>query len=1764
MGISITMSLVSNSYSNDTLVSDLKLTVTTGTSQEIGFTIEPATYTNALLTAADAAADAAIAEYTTQVYTVTSATLHASAADLSAVDGSYVVADAGAGTATFTVVIASNVATSVTLLSAGTGYTADATVTLAGTAADGTVLGGTAPAIRANITGSSGDAGVITAATRAAAADAATAAGLTVLAAAITNAADDAAAKVVLDAAIAAEGAIHDAITIDTDGLTAAMLEDGNYRIAYSDAIGAVNYSSANAVQVIQFTMKDGVMLGSHAKLSNVKSDKVFASTGGPSASAATKITGSIIGLVNGTGYGIQVTHLGANINRAGSVGTGASQPRVIVNGGPVALNNDFRVTLTAVSGATDSARVEFKLAGSDTAQHTTGNYGDLAYLRLMWSNCETCVFHTEDIDLSQATIYDGGNKLLINRQIDLKDPVATTLFEYSAALVDKAGAVSSFASTGFASSVANNANNVEGIAINGDSAAGTEMKVNWTKSTFTAKTIVGYEIITQKLATGTAALADSSLVDDDGVTPFICNIDHGSNTITQIPVASLQYKIDTAAVEAVWASGNVTTPAADAVYSTTVFEKTLTGLDARANYAVWIRAYHAEGVKGSIGLDKMSAPSEVYVADIGTGVYDSVTGLTPAVAGLRSFDATKHSWAGSYIQTAIGATPISLAQYDLATATSSPVQVALFKQETTSVKTGVTDELTGKPSDLTSSIVLLSGKYVQADDLTVYNSAGVATPGSIQPEANVGGDNLMETSLAFKWEDKDISLQGMDTGRKMQYVCFEKSQYDKLNASQLAEWYAGSLVKTAQVGAPGTNNYATAIKYAVDWEDMITDATYGIGDGELTAATYNSLAKNTSTRYCRFQNSTSSITNTASNGTIATFNSNGSLAGNAVEGIVLPKFHTVTIAADGTLSDIVKGASAADLVLGKEYVFALRVVNSNGASAIKTFTEKAVTGRASAATFLHEDAAVDGSDGDLIDARSLLWDTATNKFVIKMTDKHVATTEDDTSDDVILFEPTGARPDNMSYEAIIHSAVIEDAHGLTNVNAASQPAYRVSTEAQAAADNTAGGITSVVALPITCTKSVSDRVTTVSFDKVWAKALTYTSSTDAGGTVTYTEVPAATYSLVSLSALKGYKFEIKLVAKNDNGARTLVSTGTLEGTFTFTGGRQVFGSKATFEAIATVATNVKPANDTTTTPTTVFPDVRKKDAVTTLANVQPNAYTPSATTATESVTGTASNIYMLSADIKDLTKTQFDTVGRKIDTIKYEVFQTLSDGTHKTVLKDIVAPTGRAVTSTNNSGVTSTTSSSDAYYMGKGLPLVYERPIQLYQSDGANGYAATPAVYGTNNNMPNKFNTWVPESAIEYGYKLQMKISLVSTAAADFAELRGKATLLASAEDYVTAEKTIQYTTRPFDDHDEVSQMTVTPGDQKMTVYWSAPDMAATEMQGADGEVPTLTGYQIEVYDMVSRDSGKIGTTANDRKFRDEGASGEGVASKTDALSTPFKLIPASTLDATMTSYEITGLKNGKNYVPIIRTVTNQAGSSVLSAGRTIKANIGISASGQPDIVKHDVKVFYADTNTLAYTAARWKAVNAVSSVQAAGEDKTSVVLNDGSASLNDGTANSANKTIVIPFGAPIITADLTADSNSLKVDNNGSELLFGAMLQTAPGGTNPTPGALGAQRIGSTANAVSGMDNVFYLDLSFGGAGAGVTPFDNANDPAIYTSPAGQSDAGTAYPGRKTVSVASQYLGENWTQESNYLFASNAAGTTVGKIVGGAYTAL
>jgi hypothetical protein len=143
-----------------------------------------------------------------------------------------------------------------------------------------------------------------------------------------------------------------------------------------------------------------------------------------------------------------------------------------------------------------------------------------------------------------------------------------------------------------------------------------------------------------------------------------------------------------------------------------------------------------------------------------------------------------------------------------------------------------------------------------------------------------------------------------------------------------------------------------------------------------------------------------------------------------------------------------------------------------------------------------------------------------------------------------------------------------------------------------------------------------------------------------------------------------------------------------------------------------------------------------------------------------------------------------------------------------------------------------------------------------------------------------------------------------------------------------------------------------------------------------------------------------------------------------------------------------------------------------------------------------------------------------------------------------------------VVPFGTPFIEVDLSATPKTLKVDDNGSVLLFGAMLQTAPGGNNGTPATGSATQIGMNTSSAD-LDNVFYLDLSFGTPSGGAeTRFSGDTGPVTYKSPDGAADAGVAYPARSVVNVNTAYLGSNWASETNYVFASNAAGTTVGKV--------
>ena len=1539
VGISITMSLVRNSYASTT--SDLRLEVEAGTSGQVDFTVKVVDNT-ALLTAADAA----IADY----------------------DG----------------ISAFN---------------------------DGTL--------------------------RPAAATAATAAGLFALAAAITDAADDAAAKVVLDAAITGTGAIGAAITADSDtAFTSADLVNGNYRIAYSDAIGAVNYQAANSVFAIQLSIVNGKYVGSHGKLSNVKTNAIYAADGVTITTQPSEITGTMIGLINGTGYGMQITQVKtAGSGASASVGAGASVPRVIVNGGPTALTDGFRVNLSLPSAGTngtdeDDAVIELNLAASQAAaEHTTGDYKDIKYVRFMWSNAITCEFKTIDFDIQgSSTIYDGGSKLLVNRLHDFESPVATTLFEYSVALVDSAGVVSSYASTEYSSSVADNATGVQNISISGDTASGTELVIEWDAPEFTAKTILGYQIIVQKLATGTAALADISKA-SNGVTPFICDYAHANNLSQKIELGAVSFKTD----------------------STTRRTYTYTGLTPLAKYAVWVRAYHpvVTGMPeyGAIGMDKMSTPTQKWVADSDGA----------STAGYVAWAPTKDSWAGSYIETAANATPLN------ATELGTPVR--LFDKLDSSQLDGVSADLTGAPADFSSvaaSIVVLNGNAVQKGGVDADAGNNVADI-----------DGIMDSSIAIKWRDEDLNFRGMeDSGREMQYMCFEKSVYDNATTNgYLTDYYAGVLETTSSTTA--IPNY-----YAAGWTMMVNDSG-AIGDGVTTNPAYQVFAKDSSTRYCRFSN-----TATVANGALTTFNADGSVNADAVPTLRRPVLTSFTEDDDDLLTGVT--AAAATLELGSEYVFVLRLKNSNGTNTPKPLIAKMVQGRAKASAFFDEDGevALSSDASDDTTKTSLLWNPASSRFEFKICDKD-KTDEDDIA---TLHEATGAKPTDMSYDVQITAFEQGDSRNGAN-------AYGSDKATQATHEV-------ILNKSIACTAGAPvDGVTTVSFDKVYAKELTHVAAVTGGANASTT---SGSEALVSLSDLYGYTFKMKLIAKNSNGSAH-------NGEVTYDTARQVFSTEATFAGLLTQATIVKPADTVVSGVTTVYADVREQ----TVANYSPTNGGPA----------DSSNIILnLSADIKDITAANFDTVGRKVDKIRYEIYQTKSDGTKETLQSVTdVTPTYR-ITPAVGQGSEGTSGRSS-----EGLSMSYSQVIYTTTTDATVDIA---------NEMTNRFNVHVPKSLCLMGYPIKMKISLVSDAAADLAQTPAGDDLAASSKEFVMTEKLVTFTTKPVENHDEAGHMSVIAGDNQLTVSWSAPNMAADELQGV-GEnptAPTLEGYQLELYDIITR------TRADNAAVKFKVVTGITAAEATDALSVPSHKITKSTLLANMTQYTITGLKNGKNYVPVLKTVTRQGGVDVISEGRTTYGTIGTDSN---EVVFHAVDVMN-DDDSVAYTAARWRTTSNQT-------DKTGEVLKT--------TAGSSSKTSITPFGAPIITADLTADANSLKVDDNGSGLLFGAMLQTAPGGTNATPSG-GSQRIGSEANAAPGIDNVFYLDLSFGGAGVGVTPFDSG--PVPYKSPAGQSDAGTTYPGRMVTSVASEYLGANWTQESNYLFASNEAGTTVGKIVGGAYTAL
>jgi len=416
---------------------------------------------------------------------------------------------------------------------------------------------------------------------------------------------------------------------------------------------------------------------------------------------------------------------------------------------------------------------------------------------------------------------------------------------------------------------------------------------------------------------------------------------------------------------------------------------------------------------------------------------------------------------------------------------------------------------------------------------------------------------------------------------------------------------------------------------------------------------------------------------------------------------------------------------------------------------------------------------------------------------------------------------------------------------------------------------------------------------------------------------------------------------------------------------------------------------------------------------------------------------------------------------GRHVDKVKYEVYQMLPNGDKKPVVSSVQQDmTGTGV--------------GESFALGSGAS----------GADGADDIATM-------------FNIRFLKSAAEMGCAFKVKMSYISNADAAFAQSG-----LANGQDFETASVTKTFATIPLATHDEAGYMSIQAANEKLTVYWSPANVTYPN----EGE--TVTGYKVELYDRATYEYSTSAHT--DVNF-----------SATDALATP---VGSQTFGASSTEAEFTGLDNGKNYVPIVYTITDQNGSTVTSAGRTVTASI--------TAFPFDVQVKNA-AGTLLRTVKRFSSSD---TSWPSGTDETATVFD---AIGNVGT----------PFGVPIITANVASGSNQkLTIDSNGSDLLYGSMLQVAaaPGRT-----ASGVGIINSNVNASR---DLFYLDLSFGAGGAAAaaasSPSVGGSTRELYTL------GGVEYPSRYVTSVGAGYLGSNWSTETNYVFASNAAGTTAGKI--------
>lgn len=514
-----------------------------------------------------------------------------------------------------------------------------------------------------------------------------------------------------------------------------------------------------------------------------------------------------------------------------------------------------------------------------------------------------------------------------------------------------------------------------------------------------------------------------------------------------------------------------------------------------------------------------------------------------------------------------------------------------------------------------------------------------------------------------------------------------------------------------------------------------------------------------------------------------------------------------------------------------------------------------------------------------------------------------------------------------------------------------------------------------------------SDGSIRLSFDSVQTK-----NSADSFTDQTNNSYPFVTRKI---STMKGMKYTITIRAKNSNGPDT--SSGTSDSVVA--SARQVFGTKAAYELLVP---KVDISLSGTETDDVLF-DATTKDAT-------------------------------IMFSMRDLSGAEAG--GRRVDEVRYKIYQTLNNGTENILLED-----------------------------------------KFDRTDALTGALMTQNIDSTE--VTGGVTMKIPASDYEYGYPIKAEIRYASLAAADLAVTPAAAGALSkSAEEYQTAIKHLTFAKIPEDTHDEVGSMGVTEGDKKITVYWSRP---------GDRYNNLLTGYHVALYDISS------GTVTH---------------TNVTNYSSPATVIHAPHLDTSKTSYEFTGLENGKTYMPVVHTLTTQGTVSVKSSGRSLKTKID-----NAEVIRQG---YNADFGQYVYFGTLVGAANAVN--------------------VFDPTACAK------PYGIPLVTANVA--NQELKIDTNGATILYGAMIQVQTAATTTT-----LARASQTGGVATPNTNVFFLDLSLSGVAGAHSAYKSGDE---------------VYPNRLTYSIQKTFLGEGWTKETNYVFVSNKAGTTAGKIESQVHTTL